>query len=162
MTDRIKDSELLERAKMRKIPFSVPEGYFQSVEQRLQEKCFNTPVQKRGLLITSLKAGLTLAASFLIVAGLGWGVMRLTNNVQQANLAENSQIQLSEEGQIVMDSLISKFGAIEVAEMYHYSNTIDIPETVDLTDEEYLAIEEYISLMAPSFSGLLAEELSNK
>ncbi len=162
MTDRIKDSELLERAKMRKIPFSVPEGYFQSVEQRLQEKCFNTPVQKRGLLITSLKAGLTLAASFLIVAGLGWGVMRLTNNVQQANLAENSQIQLSEEGQIVMDSLISKFGAIEVAEMYHYSNTIDIPETVGLTDEEYLAIEEYISLMAPSFPGLLAEELSNK
>ena len=150
--------DILEDERMKQIPFTTPENYFESLEERIAEKVF--PSEKKGWwtsLGKVLKPAATLAASFLIVAGLGWGVMRLTQTAR-GDLAQNAEN--TEEGQM-LDSLVKDFGAIEVNRLYadYEDITDDIQEFEDSDDSD--AIEEYITLMAPSFPGLLAEELSN-
>ena len=150
--------DILEEERMKQVPFTTPENYFESLEDRIAEKVF--PSEKKGWwtsLGKVLKPALTLAASFLIVAGLGWGVMRLTQTAR-GDLAQNAEN--TEEGQM-LDSLVKDFGAIEVNRLYadyeDVSDDLQDFEDIDETD----ALEEYITLMAPSFPGLLAEELSN-
>lgn len=149
--------DILEDERMKQIPFTTPENYFESLEERIAEKVF--PSEKKGWwasLGKVLKPAAVLAASFLIVAGLGWGVMRLTQSAR-GNLAQNTEN--TEEGQM-LDSLVKDFGAIEVNRLYADYEGVDL----DIHDIDYSgdndAIEEYITLMAPSFPGLLAEELS--
>ncbi|MBQ6311487.1 MAG: hypothetical protein IJK74_08080 [Bacteroidales bacterium] len=149
--------DILEDERMKQVPFTTPEKYFESLEDRIAEKVF--PSEKKGWwtsLGKVLKPALTLAASFLIVAGLGWGVMRLTQTAR-TDLAQN--IDNTEEGQM-LDSLVKDFGAIEVNRLFadYEDISYDIQDYDDSDDAD--AIEEYITLMAPSFPGLLAEELS--
>ncbi|MBR5075334.1 MAG: hypothetical protein IKX26_08960 [Bacteroidales bacterium] len=149
--------DILEEERMKQVPFTTPENYFESLEDRIAEKVF--PSEKKEWwtsLGKVIRPALALAASFLIVAGLGWGVMRLTQTAR-TDLAQNTDN--TEEGQM-LDSLVKDFGAIEVNRLYaDYEDVSD-----DIRDDEYSdetdAIEEYITLMAPSFPGLLAEELS--
>ena len=150
--------DILEEERMKQVPFTTPENYFESLEDRIAEKVF--PSEKKGWwtsLGKVLKPAASLAASFLIVAGLGWGVMRLTQTAR-GDLAQNAEN--TEEGQM-LDSLVKDFGAIEVNRLYadyeDVSDDLQDFEDIDETD----ALEEYITLMAPSFPGLLAEELSN-
>lgn len=149
--------DILEDERIKQIPFSAPENYFETLEERIAERV--SPSEKKGWRISlakTLKPALTLAASFLIIAGLGWGVMRLTHTAQR-NLAQ--QTENTEDGQM-LDSLVKDFGAIEVNRLYADYEGVDL----DIHDIDYSgdndAIEEYITLMAPSFPGLLAEELS--
>ena len=149
--------DILEEERMKQIPFTAPENYFESLEDRIAEKVF--PSEKKGWwtsLGKLLKPALTLAASFLIVAGLGWGVMRLTQTAR-GNLAQNTDN--TEEGQM-LDSLVKDFGAIEVNRLYADYEDVSDDVQYDEYSDETDAIEEYITMMAPSFPGLLAEELS--
>ena len=149
--------DILEEERMKQIPFTTPENYFESLEERIAEKVF--PSEKKGWwtsLGKVLKPAIGLAASFLIVAGLGWGVMRLTQTAR-TDLAQN--VENTEEGQM-LDSLVKDFGAIEVNRLYaDYEDVSDNTQDDEYSDETD-ALEEYITLMAPSFPGLLAEELS--
>ena len=150
--------DILEEEGMKQIPFTTPENDFESLEDRIAEKVF--PSEKKGWwtsLGKILKPAAGLAASFLIVAGLGWGVMRLTQTAR-GDLAQNAEN--TEEGQM-LDSLVKDFGAIEVNRLYaDYEDVSDDLQDFEDSDETD-ALEEYITLMAPSFPGLLAEELSN-
>lgn len=149
--------DILEDERMKQVPFTTPENYFESLEDRIAEKVF--PSEKKGWwtsLGKVLKPALTLAASFLLVAGLGWGVMRLTQTAR-TDLAQSTDN--TEEGQM-LDSLVKDFGAIEVNRLFaDYEDVSDDIQDYDDSDDAD-AIEEYITLMAPSFPGLLAEELS--
>ena len=161
--ERNKDMDILQIGKMKKMPFDVPDGYFEEVEERLRERTFQTrPDGKWGSWRSVLKAGLALAASFLIVAGMGWGIMKITN-LSQDKIAAKEQTGLTEEENMVLDSLVNRFGAIEVAGVYQNSLAGYYPEEeADAAPgEEYEALEEYITLMAPSYPGLIAEELTN-
>ena len=113
--ERNNEKDILQKDGMRTLPFSTPEGYFDSVEERLRERTFQTrPSAKWETWGKTLKAGLGLAASFLLIAGMGWGIMKLTNLKQnQTALAEQT-----EETDMMMDSLVNRFGAIEVAGIY--------------------------------------------
>lgn len=157
--ERNNEMDILQRAEMRKIPFDAPEGYFENLEERLREKTLQTKPSGKWDWVKVLKASLALAASFLLVAGMGWGIMRLTSLRQNNTLAQN---ELTEEGYMMLDSLVNKFGAIEVVDIYHNSLAQDVPEEEDnvLSDDEYYALEEYITLMAPSYPGLIAEEIT--
>ncbi|MBR4980388.1 MAG: hypothetical protein IKY05_02685, partial [Bacteroidales bacterium] len=79
----------LDENKLHQIPFSVPDGYFEEFEERLNATLSGQKQDgKWGALLRTMKASLALAASFLIIFGLGWGVMHLTKNVQnRAELA---------------------------------------------------------------------------
>jgi len=152
----------LESAEMKKIPFSVPEGYLESVEERLRQRITESePKERKAGILRTLKASLTLAASFLLVAAMGWGVMRLTN-LHQEKIAAKTEVELNEDGSLLLDSLINKYSAIEIAEIYRNAQIADykVIEDYSLTDEEIEAVEEYITLRTPSFPGLVANELS--
>lgn len=157
--ERNNEMDILQRAEMRKIPFDAPDGYFENLEERLREKTLQTKPSGKWDWVKVLKASLALAASFLLVAGMGWGIMRLTSLKQNNTLAQS---ELTEEGNMMLDSLVNKFGAIEVVDIYHNSFAQDVPEEEDddLSDDEYDALEEYITLMAPSYPGLIAEEIT--
>ncbi|MBQ3382688.1 MAG: hypothetical protein IJG54_05095 [Bacteroidales bacterium] len=159
--ERNNEKDILQKDGMRTLPFSTPEGYFDSVEERLRERTFQKePSAKWDAWAKALKASLALAASFLLIAGMGWGIMKLTNlkQNQTAVLAEQT-----EETDMMMDSLVNRFGAIEVAGIYQNSLSEDYPEDAEdnLTNEEYDALEEYITTMAPSYPGLIAEEITS-
>ena len=158
--ERNNEMDILQRAELRKIPFDAPEGYFENLEERLREKTLQTKPSGKWDWVKVLKASLALAASFLLVAGMGWGIMKLTSLHQNKALAQS---ELTEEGNMMLDSLVNKFGAIEVVDIYHNSLAQDVPENEDddLSDEEYDALEEYITLMAPSYPGLIAEEITS-
>ena len=88
--------------------------------------------------------------------------MKITN-LSQDKIAAKEQTGLTEEENMVLDSLVNRFGAIEVAGVYQNSLAGYYPEEEAETapGEEYEALEEYITLMAPSYPGLIAEELTN-
>ncbi len=157
--ERNNEKDILQKDGMRTLPFSTPDGYFDSVEERLRERTFQKePSAKWDAWAKALKASLALAASFLLVAGMGWGIMKLTNlkQNQTAVLAEQT-----EETDMMLDSLVNRFGAIEVVDVYRNSISQDIQEENDaLSAEEYDALEEYITTMAPSYPGLIAEEIA--
>ncbi len=158
--ERNNEKDILQKDGMRTLPFSTPDGYFDSVEERLRERTFQTrPSARWETWGKTLKAGLGLAASFLLIAGMGWGIMKLTNlkQNQTAVLAEQT-----EETDMMLDSLVNRFGAIEVVDVYRNSISQDIQEENDaLSAEEYDALEEYITTMAPSYPGLIAEEIAS-
>ncbi len=158
--ERNNEKDILQKDGMKTLPFSTPEGYFDSVEERLRERTFQKePSAKWDAWAKALKASLALAASFLLVAGMGWGIMKLTNlkQNQTAVLAEQT-----EETDMMLDSLVNRFGAIEVVDVYRNSISQDIQEENDaLSAEEYDALEEYITTMAPSYPGLIAEEIAS-
>ena len=157
--ERNNEKDILQKDGMRTIPFSVPEGYFDSVEERLRERTFQTKPSGWGSWTKALKASLALAASFLLVAGMGWGIMKLTSIHQSKAIAQSS---LTEEGNMMLDSLVNKFGAIEVVDIYSNSLAQDVEDDFDdLSDEEFDALEEYITTMAPSYPGLIAEEITS-
>ena len=59
-------------------PFILPDGYFSTLEDSVREKIkgeseVHTP------LFSALKSGFALAFSFLLIFGMGYGVMHLTN-----------------------------------------------------------------------------------
>ena len=158
--ERNNEKDILQKDGMKTLPFSTPEGYFDSVEERLRERTFQKePSAKWDAWAKALKASLALAASFLLIAGMGWGIMKLTNlkQNQTAVLAEQT-----EETDMMLDSLVNRFGAIEVVDVYRNSISQDIQEENDaLSAEEYDALEEYITTMAPSYPGLIAEEIAS-
>ena len=54
--------------------------------------------------------------------------MRLTSLKQNNTLAQS---ELTEEGNMMLDSLVNKFGAIEVVDIYHNCFAQDVPEEED-------------------------------
>ena len=65
--------------KMRQSPFSVPEGYFDSVEERISNAVFKEDTtQQKGSVWNYLKPVLLLACSFCLIFGIGYGILSLS------------------------------------------------------------------------------------
>ena len=143
----------LDENKLHQIPFSVPDGYFEEFEKRLNATLSGQKQDgKWGALLRTMKASLALAASFLIIFGLGWGVMHLTKNVQN-----RAELAASTAEDAVIDSLMQEYGAIEIAKFYESDEEIDERELY--LDDDYLdAIGEYVESASASYNGVLAED----
>lgn len=143
----------LEESKLRQIPFTVPENYFEELEENLNARLSGQKQDgKWGALIRTMKASLALAASFLIIFGLGWGVMHLTKSVQKG-----STLAATTAEDAVIDSLIQEYGSIEIAKFYETDEEIDERELY-LEDEYLDAIGEYVESTSTNYNGVLAED----
>lgn len=63
----------------KKLPFSVPDGYFDTLPQRIQENCTSAPEAKHTSWIITFRSQLSFAAGFAILAllaSLGFYFMR--------------------------------------------------------------------------------------
>lgn len=93
-----KEKDILEEMKSAKRPFSVPENYFSTVEDRVREK-ISAP-QGRSMVWTVAKPALLLTCMFAVILGIGYGTMALTGTTFKggnARLAEESSEEASEE-----------------------------------------------------------------
>lgn len=169
MKNKETNSDILENDHLKKMPFSVPRGYFESVEDEVRSKIKEqTPDGQWGLLHRSLKAYLGLAASFLLILGAGWGVIHLTKGLSEHRMESASNVIDSEQ---LLDSLENEYVAGQLDEALAKGGSDDslnikvIPpqaETNPETDAYYNdAVEEYLRLYPSASVSLASLEFAN-
>lgn len=115
---------ILEQESLKQAPFTVPEGYFATVEDRVRERIAKPERSTR--LWTVLKPGIAVAAMFLIIFGIGYATLSLTGTLgsgKSAALAEAEPVSVVEE------NLNEAIGAVPDEELLEY-----LSETVSWSD----------------------------
>ena len=90
------NKNILEDPSLKCNPFSMPDGYIESLEDALHEQ-IATEEKPSGGFIAVLKPALLLAAMFALIFAMGYGVLSLTDATHPHKAAEPS-IALVEEG----------------------------------------------------------------
>ena len=133
------EKDILELARQEGNAFRTPEGYFDSLEDRVMARIAAETAQTpaRRPVWSVLKPALTLAAMFALIFGMGYGVLSLTHTLgRDANVAA-TEYASAEEEMITPASLIN----------YYQS---DPGEETELDED---AIESYLA-SALSYSDL--------
>ncbi len=112
----------LEDPDLKRNPFSVPEGYFSQMEESVRQAISSEKETAEALPkgTAMLKPALMLAAMFLIVAGLGLGVVKLTDVMYQPEQQEEPHegiYALIEEGYLEHDFIDDYYAEINFEEM---------------------------------------------
>ncbi|MBQ2243208.1 MAG: hypothetical protein II318_03225 [Bacteroidales bacterium] len=131
---------ILDEIKNKKRPFSVPDGYFSSVEDSVKDR-IRTP-QKRGdsPIWASIKTGFALAFSFVFIFGMGYGVLSLTDTIHndQFDMENDEFAILIKDGYIKHDFIDYLYDEIDIDKDY-------LTEGVELYEELYQRIEDEMS-----------------
>ena len=112
-------NDILERAQQGGNPFRTPEGYFDSLEDRLTARISveeAAPETGRRRLWTVLKPALALAATFALVFGMGYGVLSFTHTLDRGTDTAAPDYAAAEEEMIRPASLINYYQTDSQAE----------------------------------------------
>ncbi len=121
----MKDTKnILEQASLKQAPFTVPEGYFLTVEDRVRERIAKPERGTR--LWTVLKPGMAVAAMFLIIFGIGYATLSLTGTLGSGRSARLAQ---AESVSAVEENLNEAIEAVPDEELLEY-----LTETVSWSD----------------------------
>lgn len=121
----MKDTKnILEQESLKQAPFTVPEGYFQTVEDRVRERIAKPEGRTR--LWTVLKPGMAVAAMFLIIFGIGYATLSLTGTLGSGRSAQLAQ---AESVSAVEENLNEAIEAVPDEELLEY-----LTETVSWSD----------------------------
>lgn len=111
------EHDILQNKRLKENPYFVPKDYFISVEKEITDKISNIVKEERlvneeaSRIPTSvklLKSMLGLAASFILIFGLGYGVMRITTSNylnEEKSLSQNDTISLTDEYELLNTTL---------------------------------------------------------
>lgn len=105
------EKDILELARQEGNAFRTPEGYFDSLEDRVMARIAAETAQTpaRRPVWSVLKPALTLAAMFALIFGMGYGVLSLTHTLgRDANVAA-TEYASAEEEMITPASLINYY-----------------------------------------------------
>lgn len=110
--------DILESARQAGQPFKVPEGYFESLEDRLMARISaeSAPQPKARRVWTVLKPALALAATFALIFGMGYGVLSLTHTLDGGRAADVQGYASAEEELIRHSSVITYYQSDDPAE----------------------------------------------
>lgn len=148
--------DILENARLKANPFTLPEGYFRDVEDRLQDAIHN-PGKEESPTLSSLRTTLAMVAMFALVFGLAYGIFSITgtgNNPAMEETAITSDGTLattgSETGKEAMsdEELLQYYGSYDAysAETLEAINVV--PHTINKDEiEQYLIDSNVPSLM---------------
>lgn len=121
----MKDTKnILEQESLKQAPFTVPEGYFLTVEDRVRERIAKPEGRTR--LWTVLKPGMAVAAMFLIIFGIGYATLSLTGTLGSGRSAQLAQ---AESVSVVEENLNEAIEAVPDEELLEY-----LTETVSWSD----------------------------
>ena len=120
-------------------PFTVPEGYFAELEDRLREVALSPEAQSVGWL-----AKVMLALMFGVIAGFGWIVSRITGLLYTDPMESEDPI-----------TAMFEEGWLESSFIYAYSDEIDVDEALVNSLENTVTMDEELS---ESIEALLSEE----
>ena len=161
-------NDILSNEHLKKMPFKVPQGYFESVEDEVRAKIKDqTPDGQWGLLHRSLKAYLGLAASFLLILGAGWGTIHFTKYLTSRH---QFTAQSTVDSGLLLDSLENDYVAEQLdnalAESSKDTLTVRVipPQAEEMTVEtatDYAdAVQEYLSAYPSTSVSLASLELA--
>lgn len=134
------NKNILEDPSLKCNPFSMPDGYIESLEDALHEQ-IATEEKPSGGFIAVLKPALLLAAMFALIFAMGYGVLSLTDATHPHKAAEPS-IALVEEG-FVESSFIDFYEESDESQ----DGSIDEDEILD-----YLSCSLSYSSIAEAFA----------
>ena len=134
------NKNILEDPSLKCNPFSMPDGYIESLEDALHEQ-IATEEKPSGGFIAVLKPALLLAAMFALIFAMGYGVLSLTDATHPHKAAEPS-IALLEEG-LVESSFIDFYEESDESQ----DGSIDEDEILD-----YLSYSLSYSSLAEAFA----------
>jgi len=139
-------NDILRNPACRENPFRMPEGYFDSLEERLMGRIAEENVaetqRKTKPVWRIIKPALTLAAMFALVFGMGYGVLSLTHTLDRGAAVEASGYATAEEELIRPASLIN----------YYQASLAEESELDEETIINYLASELSFSDLAEIYA----------
>ena len=124
-------------------PFTVPEGYFAELEDRLREVALSPEAQSVGWL-AKVKPAMMLALMFGVIAGFGWIVSKITGLLYTDPVESDDPI-----------TAMIEEGWVESSFIYAYSDEIDVEEALINSLENTVTMDEELS---ESIEALLSEE----
>lgn len=78
-----KKKDILADEKMHSLPFVMPDGYVQSLENRIHERIYREP-SPMSVFLLKAKAPAMLALTFAVIFGMGYGMLRLTGTADKS------------------------------------------------------------------------------
>ena len=132
---------MLEELKNRTRPFEVPTGYFSTVEDQVRERIAK-PEKAPGSLMSALRTTLAMTCTFLMIFGMGYGVMALTGTMEAGNfpVEQDELATLIEQGYIKHDFIDYLYDEIDMEDIPHLDN-------MEMDDELYRRFESEMSEM---------------
>ena len=119
--------DILADNKFKQNPYVVREGYFDCIGSRVNDRIDN-PTPKSGFW-TVAKPAILLACSFLIIFGIGYGTLSLTNTIGGAS-----------------ESNLNNATFADFMENLHNTDSETFNQNGEITDEEmYEFLTEYFS-----------------
>ena len=114
-------------------PFTVPEGYFSELEDRLRDRISSPEPQTVGWL-QKVKPAIMLTMMFGIIAGFGWAVSRITGLLYTDPIESEDPI-----------TAMIEEGWLESSFIYAYSDEIDVEEALSNSLEYTVTMDEELS-----------------
>ena len=124
-------------------PFTVPEGYFAELEDRLREIAV-TPEPEHVGWLAKVKPAVMLTLRFGVIAGFGWRVSRITGLLYTDPMESEDPI-----------TAMIEEGWLESSFIYAYSDEIDVDEALVNSLENTVTMDEDLS---EDIEALLTEE----
>lgn len=131
---------MLDEIKNKQRPFSVPEGYFSTIEDSVRGRIGISQQGEGNQLWASIKTGFALAFSFVFIFGMGYGVLSLTDTIHndQFDMENDEFAILIKDGYIKHDFIDYLYDEIDIDKDY-------LTEGVELYEELYQRIEDEMS-----------------
>ena len=131
---------MLDEIKNKQRPFSVPDGYFSTIEDSVRGRIGISQQREGNRLWASIKTGFALAFSFVFIFGMGYGVLSLTDTIHndQFDMENDEFAILIKDGYIKHDFIDYLYDEIDIDKDY-------LTEGVELYEELYQRIEDEMS-----------------
>ncbi|GHU60742.1 hypothetical protein FACS1894121_1320 [Bacteroidia bacterium] len=120
--------EHIDEKQEKRLPFAVPTGYFEGLEDKIQEKIIQHQAPQKKRIMSLISPYLGLAAAFVLLFSLIQVMLPLfvdTNNVWQEKTMETADVQVSEEDAVKLDFTfdpsseeIYEYLAVEMKDFY--------------------------------------------
>jgi len=123
-------------------PFKVPEGYFDTLTERIEEKIYTQPeTEKKNVVrfLSSVKNQIALAAGFALFVIISYAIMHY---VMKGNTGEQV---LNQQFADIIESEIGDYETSILIDAYIETQKEAIPNDIELPDEEmieYLITED--------------------
>lgn len=146
-----KEKDILQRPSLKENPYTVPQGYFSMVEDEVREKIHGKQSEK-GSLYSIFKTNIALVASFVLIFGIGYGIMHLTNTPDTLKMQQQlySESQDSNADSLTDELIIRVIGNYPIMEaMAEMDNDpqIDNEPTFNKDNIEQYLIDSDVSLI---------------
>ena len=121
-------------------PFTVPDGYFESLEDRVRER-IHRPATPFATFVMKAKPAFMMALMFAVIAGFGWLASKVTPLLYEDPLESDDPIMADPlESDDPIMAMIEE-GFLESSFIYAYSDEIDLDEAFTYSLENTVTIE---------------------